>query len=135
MTDLALNSIGNREGTQTVTVDTMFNGTAKSWVNLNGTGTPAATDSFNFSSVTDNGTGDYTINFTNTFANATYNPTGAGGWQQSNSSSSGVGYHRNGSTGAEVPPTISALRVNGLNSSGNASDEKYIHTTVMGDLA
>ena len=36
----------------------------RAWVNFNGTGTVAIRDSGNVSSITDNGTGDYTINFT-----------------------------------------------------------------------
>ncbi len=44
----------------------------KAWVNFNGTGTPAIRGSFNVSSITDNGTGDYTINFTNALADANY---------------------------------------------------------------
>jgi hypothetical protein len=39
-------------------------GVAKAWVNFNGTGTVAIRSSYNVSSITDNGTGDYTINFT-----------------------------------------------------------------------
>lgn len=42
------------------------------WVNFNGTGTVAISDSFNTSSITDNGTGNYTINFTTALPNATY---------------------------------------------------------------
>lgn len=42
------------------------------WVNFNGTGTVAIRDSFNVSSITDNGTGDYTINFTNELDDANY---------------------------------------------------------------
>lgn len=37
----------------------------KAWVNFNGTGTVAIRAAFNVSSITDNGTGDYKINFTN----------------------------------------------------------------------
>jgi len=40
-------------------------GLAKVWVNFNGTGTIAARDSLNLSSLTDNGTGQYTVNFSN----------------------------------------------------------------------
>jgi hypothetical protein len=47
-------------------------GIAKAWVNFNGTGTVAIVGSFNVSSITDNGTGDYTINFTTAMPNATY---------------------------------------------------------------
>ena len=47
-------------------------GIAKAWVNFNGTGTVAIRSSFNISGITDNGTGDYTINFTTAMANANY---------------------------------------------------------------
>jgi hypothetical protein len=45
---------------------------AKAWVNFNGTGTVAIRDSFNVASITDNGAGNYTINFTTPMANANY---------------------------------------------------------------
>jgi hypothetical protein len=48
----------------TVPVDTVVNGTAKAWVNFNGTSTVAIRRAFNVSSITDMGTGDYTVNFT-----------------------------------------------------------------------
>jgi hypothetical protein len=51
-------------------------GIPKAWVNFNGTGTPAIRSSFNVSSITDNGTGDYTINFTTAMANANYAVSG-----------------------------------------------------------
>jgi hypothetical protein len=47
-------------------------GIAKAWVNFNGTGTVAIRSSFNVSSITDNGTGDYTVNFTTAMPNANY---------------------------------------------------------------
>jgi hypothetical protein len=46
--------------------------TVRAWVNFNGTGTVAARDSHNVSSVTDHATGDYTVNFTNTMPSANY---------------------------------------------------------------
>ena len=44
----------------------------RAWVNFNGTGTPAIRASGNVSSITDNGTGDYTINFTTALPDANY---------------------------------------------------------------
>jgi len=44
----------------------------RAWVNFNGTGTPAIRASGNVSSITDNGLGDYTVNFTNAMADANY---------------------------------------------------------------
>ena len=38
-------------------------GLARAWVNFNGTGTVAIRASLNVSSITDNGTGQYTVNF------------------------------------------------------------------------
>jgi hypothetical protein len=53
------------------------NGTAigtlcRAWVNFNGTGTVAIRASFNVSSITDNGAGNYTVNFTNAMPDANY---------------------------------------------------------------
>jgi hypothetical protein len=60
-------------------------GIAKAWINFNGTGTIAIRSSFNVSSITDNGTGVYTVTFTTAMPNANYsaicstNGSGAGG--------------------------------------------------------
>ena len=45
---------------------------ARAWVNFNGTGTVAIRASGNVSSITDNGTGDYTVNFTTAMPDAGY---------------------------------------------------------------
>ena len=50
----------------------VMSGAAKAWVNFNGTGTVAIGASFNVSSITDNGTGDYTVNFATALADANY---------------------------------------------------------------
>jgi len=61
-------------------VDSKLTGTTcKAWVNFNGTGTPAIRASFNVSSITDNGTGDYTINFTSALADTNYATVGSVG--------------------------------------------------------
>ena len=44
----------------------------QAWVNFNGTGTVAIRASYNVSSITDNGVGDYTVNFTNWMVDASY---------------------------------------------------------------
>lgn len=45
---------------------------AKAWVNFNGTGTVAVRAGYNVTSVTDNGVGDYTINFLTALSDANY---------------------------------------------------------------
>ena len=45
---------------------------AKAWINFDGQFTVSIRDSFNVSSLVDNATGDYTINFTNALGNANF---------------------------------------------------------------
>ena len=45
---------------------------AKAWVNFNGTGTVAIRAAGNVSSITDNGTGNYTVNLTNAMPDTNY---------------------------------------------------------------
>lgn len=45
---------------------------AKAWVNFDGTGTVAIRAAGNVSSITDNGTGDFTVNFTTAMVDANY---------------------------------------------------------------
>lgn len=51
---------------------------ARAWVNFNGTGTVAIRASGNVTSITDNGTGDYTINFTTAMPDVNYGFSGMG---------------------------------------------------------
>ena len=59
--------------TQAVTLaNAGVQGSAKAWVNFNGVTTATINASYNVSSVTRNGTGDYTVNFTNAISDANY---------------------------------------------------------------
>lgn len=51
----------------------------KAWVNFNGTGTVAIRAAYNVSSITDLGTGSYTVNFTTALQDANYAVVGAVG--------------------------------------------------------
>jgi len=56
----------------------------RAWVNFNGTGTVAIRASGNVSSITDNATGDYTVNFATALPDANYSVTAlAGLWSAS----------------------------------------------------
>lgn len=72
MSKLKTNTLENVAGTKSVPVSTVVDGSAKAWVNFNGTGTVAIRKAFNVSSITDNGAGDYTVNFTNPMPDANY---------------------------------------------------------------
>ena len=83
MSTLRVNAIVNAAGANTATLNgalPVLNtapGLAKAWVNFNGTGTVAIRASSNVSSVTDNGVGDYTLNFTTAMASSNNTVSGA----------------------------------------------------------
>ena len=58
-----------------------LSGVTKAWVNFNGTGTPAARDSFNFASLTDHGTGIYAVNMSSAFVNNDFAPSFTSGFE------------------------------------------------------
>ena len=63
MSNLVVSNLS--DGSTSVGTGYVVNGSAKAWVNFNGTGTAAISDSLNMSSLTDNGTGDYTLTYSN----------------------------------------------------------------------
>ena len=107
------------EGNSTTT--NLQQGLAKSWINLNGTGTIAERDSFNISGITDNGTGQTTVAINNDHANSNYNV--------SSSSNQGGFLTPNGTR------TASQYRIDVSNHSGTATDGEYTGGTTHGDLA
>ena len=102
--------------------------TAKAWVNFNGTGTVAIRASGNVSSITDNGTGDYTVNFASALADANYVVSGS-----ANSSGGGDTYVWLG-TGAgaysNVSRTTSAVRVQAIFSTSQLSDVNTVNVII-----
>lgn len=101
----------------------------RAWVNFNGTGTVAIRASGNVTNITDNGTGDYTINFTTAMTDASFSVSGS-----PSGVSTGFGVftlNRNGSSGAEVAPTTSAVRINTCNQLQTALDVTYVNVAVF----
>jgi hypothetical protein len=94
-----------RAGSGVLATQNGMTGIAKAWVNFNGTGTVAIRDSFNVSSITDNGTGDYTVNFTTAMPNANYSAVAT--IQESGGNFSSVATITNSSIAS---PTTSAVR-------------------------
>ena len=83
--ELRVNTLKDAAGNNSVATSVVASGSAKAWVNFNGSGTVATRDSFNMSSVTDRGTGTYTTSATNSMASADY------AWT-SNASNQGTAY-------------------------------------------
>ena len=109
-------------------VDTQYvvDGSLKQWVNMDGSGTISVRDSLNNSSVTDNGTGNYTITHTNNFSSVNYAPV--------------IG---TGNTGIRAYPDLAdsgtvgagAYGIIASNQSGNLVDARICTGHAAGDLA
>jgi hypothetical protein len=65
------------DGTNSTSSTNCIKGSAKAWVSFNGS-TSAIRGSYNVSSITKNGTGNYFINFTSALSSANYAVTGIG---------------------------------------------------------
>ena len=118
------------EGTATTNLQ---QGLAKAWFRVNGTGTPAFTDNFNGSSVTDNGTGDYTVTITNNMSDANYvSATEVGGGTTSDSAERSIS-GQDGSTAR----TSSSYRFRHVYHGSTAVkyDDQYNNILHIGDLA
>ena len=72
MSTLKVNTIQNTSGGSSSTPEQIEQGRAKAWIHFDGQDTVAIRDSFNVSTLTDNGTGDYTISFTSAMENTNY---------------------------------------------------------------
>ena len=99
----------------------------RAWVNFNGSGTVSIRASGNVSSITDNGTGDYTVNFTTAMPDTNYCFTGAATYLTgTNSTSMVVVSGRSG-----FPPTTSALRVLTLFANANPIDCDIVNVSIF----
>lgn len=102
-------------------------GVAKAWVKWNGTGTPAVTSSWNFdSSITDHGTGMWTLTITTDFSSANWVPVG----MRRNESASNQGFLSISDVSAQVAGTI---RVDGCNYVGTLQDTSNNYLVCFGD--
>ena len=129
MSTLKVDSIGKTSGK---TQDTMA-GLAKAWFRVNGTGTPAFTDNFNGSSVTDNGTGDYTVTITNNMSNANYvSATEVGGGSSSDGSERSIS-GMDGSTARSS--SVHRFRHVYHSTTSTKYDDQYNNILHIGDLA
>ncbi len=71
-TNSRVTNLQDSSGGNNSTPNQIKQGRAKAWVNFNGSGSVARRDNFNVSSITDNGSGDYTINFASNMSNSNY---------------------------------------------------------------
>jgi beta-glucosidase/6-phospho-beta-glucosidase/beta-galactosidase len=95
-----------------------INYSTRAWVNFNGTGTVAIRASGNVSSITDNGTGDYTVNFTTAMTDANYAGVAIGSYTYS-------------VIAILTAPTTSAFRFSLKNPNSADGDSTYVMVAVF----
>lgn len=116
MSTLKVNAISNVAGTGSPNITEQ----AKAWVNFNGTGTVAIRADYNVSSITDNATGQYTVNFTNAVPNSNYAAVGM--------VEGGVFMAENNLTPVR---TTSAYKILTYNTDAIALDRQFISVTIF----
>jgi len=112
-------------------LDTSYvvNGSSKSWVNFNGTSTVAIRGSLNTSSITDRGTGQYTVNNSASFNNTNF------------AFMTTAGHDNASGTACNFDPwefTTSATKANSFQETGSntvRNDRNFLFASFMGDLA
>ena len=115
----------------TVTDSNLVQGLVKSWINL-GTGSATTRDSFNHSSLTDNGTGDFSPVMTNAMGNINYAQAAAMSRQTDCDTDS---INTNNATGLDVAPTTTTYRFGALQFGTGGVDVTYVNFQIAGDLA
>jgi hypothetical protein len=94
---------------------------ARAWVNFIGTGTVTIRDSGNVSSVSDNGTGNYVVNFTTAMANANYSAPSSAGGNAYNQARMALCWSF----------STSSISVGTVNANGTASDADSVNVAII----
>jgi hypothetical protein len=124
--ELRVTTIANNAGSESVNTTYVVNNIPKAYVNINGTGTIAIRSSNNAASITDNGTGNYTVTFTSAMNDAEYGANVTGATGDTNSVAIGGRY---------TTSTASACNFSNAVAGVGGSDVSYTHVCINGDLA
>lgn len=98
---------------------------ARAWVNFNGQGTVAIRQDGNVSSITDNGTGNYTVNFSTSIVDANYSFIGH---TPTNIGSFSYGFMGHPNTGQYTTSSVSTFTLTG---GGSATDYSCVVAGVL----
>ena len=96
----------------------------RAWVNFNGTGTVAIRASGNVSSITDNGVGDYTVNFIAAMPDVNYACITSSGTGTTPGNTVALGQ-------TQVTPTVSAMRFVVTNINISLQDGAYVNVSIF----
>lgn len=102
----------------------------RAWVNFNGTGTPAIRASGNVSSITDNGTLSYRINFATAMPDVSYNYVFGGTNVNDSTGSNYTGFYA--TTGGTATTSLSFVGLNIFNGGANqGADNPVINVSIF----
>ena len=121
------------EGNSTTT--NLQQGLAKSWANFNGEGTAAILDSMNTASLTDSGTGTFSITFTNAMGNVYYVFTGLAFHSSASGFDDAVCISRDNTQLSSVSTTVNPFYTMRVEGNQEIKDCKENMVTFDGDLA
>lgn len=125
MSTLKVNTIQDASGSNGTTPALLYNGTAKAWVNFDGTGSSSANQtiraSYNVSSAFKNSTGNYTVNFTNALTDANYVVLKSFG-----AAASSYGYES-----TVLSQTTTSVNILTLGSAGSAVDRATVSVGIL----
>lgn len=126
-------TLADSSGNNNSTPAEIASGRAKAWVNFNGTGTVAIRDSYNVSSITDNGTGEHNVNFTNAMANANYAVCCTQGDGTTTGSIPYGLFFNTAGYGKTFQQTTSTVKVHSVTYGGSVYDALYNYVVIFGD--
>jgi hypothetical protein len=118
------------DGTNSTSATNCIQGSAKAWVNFNGTGTVAIRGSYNVSSITDEGTGQYTINMTTAMPNTNYATVVSCGTPGNAKMSAEINVVGDAPI-TDSPPTVSSFRILTTRYDSANVDSKYVSVAVL----
>ena len=130
--ELRVNTLKDAAGNNSIATSFVAGGSAKSFINFNAA-TPAIRESFNVSSLDDNGTGLFDTNFSSAMGDVNYTLTSGSGDVGGNDV-----FHIAfaGANTTPTAPTTANYPLKLTNAAGNAFvDVKFSMATVNGDLA
>lgn len=130
--ELRVNTLKDASGNNSIATSTVFNGTAKLYLNLNGETFALTSRTFNITSATDSGTGDHQVAITNAMSDAIYPIVGIAG--DPNTKLIHIHMQSLSAKTASVLP-IDTYIVSNTTGGGTKNDAEYIYVVGHGDLA
>ena len=124
--ELRVNTLKDASSNNSIATSFVAGGSAKAWIAFNGQNTIAIRDSHNIASISDVGTGQYGVNFTNAMSTANYSSV---------CNRASFTATTAGGANACIVTASSITKLQSYDDSGGLGDRDNITAHVLGDLA